>query len=64
MILKSKKYSLRDWEITDLKIYEYWETDHKKWKDFNGPYYPKTTNAELKKQIDVIKTKIEAANWL
>lgn len=63
MILKGEKYTLRDWEIKDLKIYQYWETDHKKWKDFNGPYYPKITNAELKKQIDVIKIKIEATNW-
>lgn len=63
MKLIGEKIILRDWEIADLKDYKFWNTGHKKWMDFDGPYYPKPTKEELSKQIEIIEKKISSNNF-
>ncbi len=59
MILEGKNIVVRDWIIEDLKSFEYWNTGHHSWMDFDGPYYPKMDQFELEYNIDLVRQKIE-----
>lgn len=49
---------LRDWELGDLKAYEYWQTENLEWKNWDGPYYPLKTADELKEFLARKRTTI------
>jgi len=48
MIAKGTLVSLREWEVEDGPRFLEFHTDHQRWKDLNGPYYPKLTVEEVR----------------
>lgn len=63
MILKGEKVILRDWETSDIEIFQYWNTGKHKWMEFDGPYYPKMNTAELQERSKKILEGIERGGW-
>lgn len=46
---------LRELKIKDLDDYFYWNLPSREFHKFNGPYYEKSNEEELKKQIEDLK---------
>ena len=62
--LASKRIMLRDWEISDLVPYRFWNTGkHHLWMDYNGPYYAKMTQTELDISIEKRTARIKKSHW-
>ncbi len=40
MQLIGKQIIIRDWVLTDIPTYTYWQTKDLEWKNWDGPYYP------------------------
>ena len=63
MKLIGSKVILRDFIFDDLEQFKFWNTGNKKWMEFDGPYYPKMTKAELENRITIIKDQIKLNSW-
>lgn len=50
---------MRDWIMSDLEIYSHWNTGSHLWMDYNGPYYPKMDEKELKVSLAKTRQRIE-----
>ncbi len=57
------KIILRDWQIKDLNVYEFWYTGKKKWMDYDAPYFQKPTAIDIKNKLLEIRHKINTKNW-
>lgn len=55
---KSMKLILRDLEIKDLEDYFYWNHPSREFHKFNGPYYGKCSEVELRKYIEGLKSSL------
>ncbi len=64
MIKEGQTIRIRDWKLTDLKTYEYWNLGQHKWMEFDGPYYPKLSPKELEQTIAMLDQRIKEGNWL
>jgi len=53
------KIKLRNLELSDLKQYEKLKHPSQKFHEYNGPYYRKQTELELKKEIQFYKNILE-----
>ncbi len=63
MRLQNKTITIRDWEIKDFDTYRKWNEGDHVWMDFNGPYYPRKTSAEIENQIKIYQEKIQTQRW-
>jgi len=59
MRLEGKNIVVRDWIMEDLELYKFWNIGYHLWMDFDGPYYPKMDDFELKFNVDYITAIIE-----
>lgn len=55
--------NIRDWKTKDLDVYRYWNAGKHKWMDFNGPYYPTPSIAEIDHRIIQLKSQIDKQSW-
>jgi len=60
----SDQILIRDWELKDLDIFEFWNTGNHLWMKFDGPYYPKPSQKDLEKRFIMIKEHIIVGNWI
>jgi putative hydrolase of HD superfamily len=56
------KILLRKIALEDLKEYTYWCLPKHKYHEFNGPYFSKSTKAEIEVQIEELTQKIADGN--
>lgn len=61
--LPNQSVYLRDWKTKDLQLYKEYNTGHHEWMNYDGPYYPKLTPAELEKQLEFLQKKISSQEW-
>lgn len=57
---KSMKLILRELELKDLDDYLYWNHPSREFHKFNGPYYKKMNEEELKEHIEGLKVQLLA----
>ena len=55
-MIKSTNIILRELKIEDLEDYLYWNHPSREFHKFNGPYYGKKNEEELRKYIEDLKT--------
>jgi len=58
---KTMKVKLRKIKLTDLEAYYYWNLPERHFHKFNGPYFKKATEDELREIVDNIKEQIQIA---
>ncbi len=63
MEIQGKKIKLRDWQTRDIPVYRQWNIGHHTWMEFDGPYYPKMTEDEVRLSIERINKRIEENNF-
>lgn len=61
--LKGSRIVLRDWVAPDFAIFRKWNTGHHTWMDFNAPYFPAKTPADIEQQIAEYRAFIAHDNW-
>ena len=54
---------LRDWEERDLEDYGTWLDPSQSWREFDGPYYPVPTTAEIAKNIEALRPRVVEGDW-
>lgn len=59
--LTSRQVALRDWRITDLALWGEWLKPHHRWRELDGPFYPKPDANRIYKILDHTKGQIVAA---
>ncbi len=59
--IQGKQIILRDWLVEDLEEYAHWMKPGHQWQELDGPYYPKTKEAEIPDMIAKMRGKIETA---
>lgn len=50
---------LRDLEVSDLDSYFYWNLPSREFHNYNGPYYRKMNEIELREHVDSLRVKLE-----
>ncbi len=55
---KQMNIILRELEIKDLEDYLYWNHPSREFHKFNGPYYVKSSEEELKKYVEELKERL------
>lgn len=63
LLLNGSRLRLRDWTNSDLPIFRRWNMGHHRWMDFNGPYFPTATPAEIEEQIANYRHLIATKQW-
>lgn len=61
--VRGQKIVLRDWQLGNLDTFTRWNTPGHDWQALDGPYYPKSTAAEVTKLVDTMRQRINAADW-
>jgi len=55
------KVKLRKIKLADLEAYYYWNLPERHFHKFNGPYFKKTTETELREAVNHIKEQLQIA---
>ncbi len=54
---------LRDWRLDDLAPYREWLRPHHEWHAWDGPYFPRPTDAQADEICAQLRRRITAADW-
>lgn len=60
---KMMEIKLRQLQETDLEDYYFWNLPDKAFHNFDGPYFRKSTEEELRKRVDHMKEKFEKGTF-
>ena len=61
--IEGQQIRLRDIQRHDLEPYRHWNQPGQQWQEFDGPYYPPQTTAEVDALIAKIQSRIAAQDW-
>jgi putative hydrolase of HD superfamily len=59
MEIEGTKVILRDWKLSDVETFGYWQIGDHEWKAWDGPYY-QSTDEEILKSLEDLKHKISS----
>lgn len=54
---------LRGWRLDDLAPYREWLRPHHEWHAWDGPYFPRPTDAQADEICAQLRRRITAADW-
>lgn len=61
--ISGKNSLIRDWQLSDLEHYTYWQQPGHTWQDFNGPYFARPNEEKMLERINRLRERIEANKW-
>ncbi len=56
--LRGGRVHLRDWRLADLEPYAEWMQPHHRWRQLDGPYYPRVTGERITRRLDTMRQRI------
>ena len=61
--LTGSRVVLRDWRRNDLAPYREWLQPHHEWHAWDGPYFPRPTDAQAEQRRNDLRRRIDADDW-
>lgn len=61
--LLGARVGLRDWRLEDLAAYREWLRPQHEWHAWDGPHFPRPTDARADQMCEDLRRRINAADW-
>lgn len=61
--LVGSRVILRDWRAADVAGYREWLRPDHEWHAWDGPYFPRPTDAQADEMCEQLRLRIEPAEW-